>query len=304
MSNRVHYTACPVCASTAINPLLTAKDYTVSGEDFVIWQCNQCTLRFTQDVPDADSIGPYYQSDDYISHTNTSKGLVNQLYQKVRTYTLEQKAKMIQEATGQSKGTLLDVGCGTGAFLNVMKKKGWATTGLEPDAATRQRAKELFELDLQDSAALFQLPSGSFDAITLWHVLEHVHDLHAYMKQLKTLLKSNGRLFIAVPNYQSLDASIYRLHWAAYDVPRHLYHFTPKSIRSLLQQHSLQLETLKPMWFDSFYISMLSSKYRHGKTSMVGSFISGLRSNMTTLANKEKCSSLIYVIKGPLSPEG
>lgn len=297
MNNRVHYSHCPICNSTSINPLLTVKDYTVSNEEFVIWQCGQCTLRFTQDIPDAASIGAYYQSEDYISHTNTSKGLVNQLYQRVRKLTLEQKAKLIQQVTGLSTGALLDVGCGIGAFVHTMQQKGWQATGLEPDANTRRLSKELYGLDLQDASELYSLTPTSFDAITLWHVLEHVHDLHAYIEQLKSLLNSNGRLFIAVPNYQSVDANIYGSTWAAYDVPRHLYHFTPKSIQTLMSQHGLQVISEKPMWFDSFYISMLSSKYRFGKTKLVGSFISGLRSNLTALANRERCSSLIYIIK-------
>lgn len=297
MNNRVHYSHCPICNSTSINPLLTVKDYTVSNEEFVIWQCGQCTLRFTQDIPDAASIGAYYQSEDYISHTNTSKGLVNQLYQRVRKLTLEQKAKLIQQVTGLSTGALLDVGCGIGAFVHTMQQKEWQATGLEPDANTRRLSKELYGLDLQDASELYSLTPTSFDAITLWHVLEHVHDLHAYIEQLKSLLNSNGRLFIAVPNYQSVDANIYGSTWAAYDVPRHLYHFTPKSIQTLMSQHGLQVISEKPMWFDSFYISMLSSKYRFGKTKLVGSFISGLRSNLTALANRERCSSLIYIIK-------
>jgi 2-polyprenyl-3-methyl-5-hydroxy-6-metoxy-1,4-benzoquinol methylase len=303
MNNRVHYSHCPICSSTAINPLLTVKDYTVSHEEFVIWQCGECSLRFTQDVPDADSIGPYYQSEDYISHTNTNKGLVNQLYQRVRKLTLEQKAKLIQEVTGLQTGSLLDVGCGIGAFVHTMQEKGWQATGLEPDANTRHLSKELFGLELKEASALFSLTPSTFDAITLWHVLEHVHDLHEYVEQLKTLLKPGGRLFIAVPNYKSLDASIYGSSWAAYDVPRHLYHFTPKAIQTLMKQHGLEVVNEKPMWFDSFYISMLSSKYRHGKTSLFGSFISGLRSNITAFTNKERCSSLIYII-GPLSPKG
>ncbi|HYH15517.1 MAG TPA: class I SAM-dependent methyltransferase, partial [Flavisolibacter sp.] len=214
-----------------------------------------------------------------------------------RKLTLEQKAKLIAGTTGLSKGSLLDVGCGIGAFVHTMKTKGWQAEGLEPDANTRRLSKELYGLELQDAATLYSLSPASYDAITLWHVLEHVHDLHDYIEQLKTLLKPNGRLFIAVPNYQSVDANIYGSTWAAYDVPRHLYHFTPTSIKRLMVQHGLQVIDEKPMWFDSFYISMLSTKYRFGKTKLIGSFISGLRSNLTALANKERCSSLIYIIK-------
>jgi 2-polyprenyl-3-methyl-5-hydroxy-6-metoxy-1,4-benzoquinol methylase len=262
MDGRVHYSTCPVCNSAEINPLLTIKDHSVSKEEFVVWQCSNCTLRFTQDVPDENSIGRYYKSEDYISHTNTDKGFINKAYQKVRDYTLQQKAKLIVEETGVDKGSLLDIGCGTGAFLKTMQEKEWQVKGIEPDEDARKLAKQLYGLSIDEPAIMNELKDHSFDAITLWHVLEHVHHLHEYIEQLKRLLKPAGKLFIAVPNYQSKDAAIYRLHWAAYDIPRHLYHFSPKSINVLMQQHRLRIEKQKPMWFDSFYISMLSSKYR------------------------------------------
>ena len=294
--NKVHYTNCPVCNSIAINPLLTVKDHSVSKEEFVIWQCSNCSLRFTQDVPDETSIGRYYQSADYISHTNTSKGLINRLYQKVRNYTLDQKANLIIGETVQ-QGKILDLGAGIGAFVHTMKKKGWDICGIEPDEGARQQAKNLFDIDLKETNALQQLSQNSFDAITLWHVLEHVHQLHPYIEQLKSLLKAKGKLFIAVPNYQSLDGSIYKLYWAAYDVPRHLYHFTPKAVDQLMLQHGLKVIAKKPMWFDSFYISLLSSKYKNGITSWIGAGLSGLRSNMRAMFNKDYCSSIVYIIE-------
>ncbi|MFN2458202.1 MAG: class I SAM-dependent methyltransferase [Chitinophagaceae bacterium] len=296
MSAKVHYTECPVCKSKKINPLFTAKDNIVSNEDFVIWQCSDCTVRFTQDVPDEQEIRAYYQSSDYISHSNTSKGFVNKLYLAVRKYTLKQKAKLITKYTDLSNGNILDMGCGVGAFLNAMNRVGWKPTGLEPDADARKLAKELFNLNVKGTDALPELPQNYFDAITLWHVLEHVHQLHNYLEHLKLLLKPNGKLFIAVPNYTSMDADVYRLHWAAYDVPRHLYHFTPKGMSALLQQHGLKLVAKKPMWFDSFYISLLSSKNKNGKTRMLSAFVTGLRSNIIAAYNKDRCSSLIYII--------
>jgi len=296
MTPLVHYTKCPVCKSASIDPLLTAKDFTVSSEEFVIWQCRDCTLRFTQDVPDAEHIGRYYQSEDYISHSNTKKGIVNQLYQRVRSYTLDQKAALIKKETGVDAGNILDVGAGTGAFLHTMQGQKWLVTGVEPDPKARKLASTLHDLDLMDTDQLFNLPKLSFDAITLWHVLEHVHDLHHYMEQLSTLLKPNGKIFIAVPNYKALDASVYGPFWAAYDVPRHLYHFTPQAIESLIRQHGLQLVNKKPMWFDSFYISMLSSKYHSGKTKLISSFLNGLHSNVKAALDKDRCSSITYII--------
>ena len=294
--NRIHYTHCPVCSSSQINPLLTVKDHSVSKEDFVIWQCIECSLRFTQDVPDEDSIGSYYASQDYISHSNTDKGVVSKLYQKVRKFTLEQKAKLVVHYT-KKKGKMLDVGAGIGAFLSVMKGKGWEIKGIEPDFTARENARKFYGLELEEPSQLYSLIHESYDAITLWHVLEHVHQLHDYIEQLKNLLTQEGKIFIAVPNYTSTDAAAYRNFWAAYDVPRHLYHFTPRSIEKLMQLHGLKLIAKKPMWFDSFYISLLSSKYHKGKTSWLGAGVNGLRSNINALMNKDKCSSLIYIIQ-------
>ena len=294
--SKVHYTHCPVCGSSSINPLLTVKDHSVSGEEFVIWQCENCSLRFTQDIPDESSMGPYYQSADYISHSNTSQGLVNSLYQKVRKYTLQQKASLIIGRTA-SKGSLLDIGAGIGAFLNEMKKRGWDVTGIEPDEGARAQSSHLFGINLLLPSEIKNLRPGTFDAITLWHVLEHVEPLHDYVQLLKQLLKPGGRIFIAVPNYQALDAAIYRNYWAAYDVPRHLYHFTPKAVQVLMQNHGLKVSEIKPMWFDAFYISLLSSKYRFGKPHWPGAVFNGLRSNFKALFRKKAASSLIYIIE-------
>jgi 2-polyprenyl-3-methyl-5-hydroxy-6-metoxy-1,4-benzoquinol methylase len=291
--NRVHYTSCPVCSSTAIDPLITLNDYSISKEQFTIWQCADCTLRFTQDVPDEASIGSYYQSEDYISHSNTQKGFINKAYQIVRSRTLKQKARLIKSYT-KEKGTILDIGAGTGAFLNTMQQQGWNVSGIEPDAGAREHAKKLFDLQLQEPNTLKDFPPSNFDAITMWHVLEHVHQLHPYVERLKEMIKQDGRIFIAVPNYTSLDAQLYGNYWAGYDVPRHLYHFSPQSMHKLMELHGLKIIAKKPMWFDSFYVSLLSSKYRSG--NMIAAGINGLRSNINALMNKERCSSLIYII--------
>ena len=289
------YRSCPNCGDKNISKVLSAKDYTVSGEQFDIWECKNCTQRFTQNIPGANDIGQYYQSENYISHSDTAKGFVNNLYHKVRKRTLVKKRKLIEEATGKTKGNILDVGAGTGAFLNTMKNAEWNCTGIEPDNNARKKALELYGLDLKESKELFLLPSKSFDAITLWHVLEHVHELHSYVEQLKNLLTTDGKLFIAVPNYTSADAKMYGEFWAAYDVPRHLYHFSPKAMKTLLNAHGLKLETIKPMWYDSVYVSLLSEKYKTGKSNPAKAFTNGMISNAETVFNKTKCSSLIYI---------
>ncbi|MBK8141518.1 MAG: class I SAM-dependent methyltransferase [Chitinophagaceae bacterium] len=296
MKELIHYTHCPVCGSADIVNIMAAKDHTVSGETFKVAGCNACSFHFTQDVPDAASISPYYKSENYISHTNTSKGLINSLYQSVRKRTLKQKRKLIERVTGLTKGNLLDVGSGTGAFAGEMKKNGWSVTGLEPDEDARNVAKQSFGVDLSDIRGFYELPNETFDAITLWHVLEHVHDLQGYMAKLQLLLKDNGKIFIAVPNYTSKDASVYKEYWAAYDVPRHLYHFSPQSMKVLIEKHGMKLLRYKPMWYDSFYVSMLSSKYKNGKTNLVAAFFNGLLSNLGASADVKKCSSVIYII--------
>ena len=296
MSHIVHYTNCPVCGSEDFHKVFTVKDYTVSAGYFVIEECTHCSLRFTQDVPDEQSIGQYYLSEDYISHSNTAKGLINRVYHFVRKRTLAHKRKLIQKATGLSKGCILDLGCGTGSFVSEMKLSGWDVTGLEPDPGARKLAKEMYELDIAGADEFYRLPAEGFDAITLWHVLEHVHDPEKYIRQLKKILKEKGRIFIAVPNYTSLDAAIYKEAWAAYDVPRHLYHFSPRSMDLLMKKHDLKILAYKPMWYDSFYISLLSSKYKNGKSGYISATLNGLRSNMAAFRNIKKCSSLVYII--------
>lgn len=297
MATTIHYTTCPVCGSGDLQPVFPVKDFTVSQESFPVVSCTSCTLRFTQNVPDAEAIGPYYQSEDYISHTNTSKGLVNKLYQAVRGYTMKVKRNLIQKQTGLTQGSLLDMGCGTGTFLHTMQKSGWQVTGMEPDATARAAGKKNYGLSIDSPEQFYHLPADSFDVITLWHVLEHVHDLHQYIAQLKKILKPGGRLFIAVPNYQAREQQVYKANWAAYDVPRHLYHFSPQAVRGLMQQHQLTVSAYKPMWFDSFYIALLSSRYKHGRPNWIGACWQGVMSNLKALGNPQKCSSVIYVIK-------
>jgi 2-polyprenyl-3-methyl-5-hydroxy-6-metoxy-1,4-benzoquinol methylase len=294
----IHYNLCPVCGSTHLTKVLAVNDYTVSKEDFQVWECATCSLRFTQDVPNETSIIPYYKSEEYISHSNTDKGLINTLYKAVRKLTLTQKRKLVKRVTGLKKGVLLDVGSGTGAFASEMQQHGWLVTGLEPDEGARKIAQKDFGIKLQPTDRFYQLPPASFDAITLWHVLEHVHDLHRYIAQLKILLKPGGKLLIAVPNYTSLDADIYKEFWAAYDVPRHLYHFSPPAIRKLMEKHQMAVVGYKPMWFDSFYICLLSSKYKNGNTRWLPAILNGLRSNAHAWGKTKRCSSVIYILAG------
>ena len=288
--NHIHYRECPLCRSSDIAYSLTAKDYTVSKENFEIWECNQCTARFTQDIPDAEYIGPYYQSSAYVSHSDTQEGVINKLYHIVRNFTLQSKRKLVEKYTGVSNGNLLDVGAGTGAFAAAMQQKGWNITGLEPDATARENALEKHQLTLIDPQELYSLPPSHFDAITMWHVLEHVHNLHGYLETYHRILKPGGTLVIAVPNYTSLDASKYKETWAAYDV-------SPKSLRLLASQKGFTVKAYQPMWFDSFYVAMLSEQYLTGKNNLIKAVWNGLLSNLNCIPDAKNCSSVIYIIQ-------
>ena len=291
-------THCPCCASGNITKALECEDYTVSHEIFEIWHCANCSQRFTQNIPDQEAIGPYYQSDTYISHSDTEKGLVNKLYKLARNYTLNWKLKLVAKWTGiQKGGSILDIGAGTGAFLENAQTQGWFVTGLEPDAGARKLSHEKYGLALDEPSRLFSLPGASFDAVTMWHVMEHVHQLHEYMAEIKRVLKQEGTALIALPNYTSKDATHYGKFWAAYDVPRHLYHFSPAAVRKLASQHGLQVETTKRMWLDAFYIAILSEQYKNGKGDLIAAVFNGFKSNLQAWSHKEECSSLVYVIK-------
>ena len=265
MASIISYQTCPCCGSKNISAVLSVKDYTVSQVTFQVFECADCTLRFTQDIADEANIGKYYQSENYISHSDTHEGIINKLYHYVRSITLRNKYKIVCTQTKKTTGSLMDIGAGTGAFANFMKTAKWTVTGLEPDITARTVAYNKFQLELKSPAELFNLPENSFDAITMWHVLEHVHNLDGYMNAFGKLLKQEGKLFIAVPNYTSYDASVYKEYWAAYDVPRHLYHFSPTSIKLLANKHNLNVIAIKPMWYDSFYISMISEQYKNRK---------------------------------------
>jgi SAM-dependent methyltransferase len=284
---------CPVCCSEQTKKCFTVKDHSVSGKDFLLYECSSCTLRFTFPAPPEEEIGVFYKSPDYISHTDQQKGITGSLYRIVRKWTLLQKVNLVMHFVQKKVGMHIDLGAGTGAFVNAMEKAGWNTIGFEPDEQARKRANKLYKASVYPARDFYQIPDGGYDAITLWHVLEHVHKLHDTVQKISKLLSPKGKLFIAVPNYASYDAKHYRSHWAAYDVPRHLYHFTPQSMSILLEKHGLKITSVRPMWFDSFYVSLLSEKYKRG--NLLSGFIFGFISNLVALLNRKKCSSLIYI---------
>ncbi|MGZ4089738.1 MAG: class I SAM-dependent methyltransferase [Bacteroidia bacterium] len=286
---------CPCCKSPQFEPYLKCKDYTVSGEMFTIVKCVSCGFKFTNPRPENSELGKYYKSEEYISHSNTSKGVISKLYHMVRNYTLKQKIKLISKYV--SRGTIIDYGCGTGKFLKASQEAGWKVYGMEPDEGAKKIASEMSVPAYQDKSKLKEaLGNQKAHAITLWHVLEHVNDLEETLGFFKDSLSPEGILVIAVPNYLSFDAQYYKEYWAAYDVPRHLYHFDIKTISLLLEPFGFKLAQTHPMKFDSFYVSMLSEKYKTGSINYFKAFITGLKSNLKAKTNKDY-SSVIYVFK-------
>lgn len=287
----VHIEKCPVCGDKDQEHYITCKDYTVSGEHFNIVSCKGCDFKFTSPRPVDSVIGDYYKSEDYVSHSNTKKGLINKLYHAVRTRTLRAKLALISSYV--SRGTILDYGCGTGMFLKTCKEAGWNCYGLEPDSdAARIAAGQGLKVKSTKAA----LEGEKYDIITLWHVLEHITDLHETLEFFKQKLSDTGTLIIAVPNYSSWDAKHYKEHWAGYDVPRHIYHFNLDSITRLLKSFGFKLSDTKPMKFDSYYVSLLSEKYKTGSMNYIHAFFNGLRSNLNA-GNSSGYSSVIYIFK-------
>lgn len=282
---------CPICESTSFHKTLTAKDYTVSQKNFDVVECDQCGFWFTNPIPSENTIGEYYKSESYISHSSTNKGVISKLYHLVRSYTLKQKVKLVNRLT---KGkTHLDLGAGTGHFVNQMKLAGFSTFGLEPDEDARNFAKNEFNVELKSPENIYSLEPNSLDVITMWHVLEHVFHLKKDVKALVQALKHDGVFIVAVPNRLSFDAQFYKEFWAAYDLPIHLYHFRPEDISNLFELFHLEVKEILPMKFDSYYVSMLSEKYKGG--NILKAFWIGWLSNLK--AKQGFYSSQIYVLK-------
>lgn len=271
---------------------IRVQDHSVSKESFDLLLDEELQLLKTYPQPALDQLSKYYESEDYISHTDGKRSLFEKLYHIIKRKAIRDKVKLITSLQSQ-KGSLLDIGAGTGDFLSEAKNQNWTITGIEPNPKAKTIA---ISKGVSFAESLDSLENNSFDVITMWHVLEHVPDLEKQIQELKRLLKPTGTIIIAVPNYRSFDAKHYGKFWAAYDVPRHLWHFSKTAIEKLFAREDMQLVKILPMVFDSFYVSLLSEKYKTGKMNFVKGFWIGLRSNLKAKQNLE-FSSHIYVIK-------
>jgi SAM-dependent methyltransferase len=293
----VHFNKCPLCNSEDISDWLYVSDHFLTGEQFPLMQCSCCGFKFTQDHPDGSEIARYYESADYISHNDSAGGFSAFLYRTARGFMLRRKTNMVCTKTSLKRGNILDIGSGTGHFLSAMKTRGWNVKGIEINDKARLFSIAEFGLDVLPSGSLSQLPPDSFDAITLWHVLEHFQDPFIFASEIVRLLKQGGICLVALPNSSSFDARHYNEFWAAYDVPRHLWHFTPATLKLFFENSGLSIRSIHRLTLDVFYISILSEKYKKTRLYLIRGIILGLRFFTLELFNREKSSSLIYLLQ-------
>jgi 2-polyprenyl-3-methyl-5-hydroxy-6-metoxy-1,4-benzoquinol methylase len=293
---------CPLCHSSEISKYLSVIDHSVSKEQFRLEKCSQCGLIFTNPRPEANQIDRYYESPDYISHTDSNTGLLNNLYKIARGFSLRWKGSQISQHINTQGAKLLDIGCGTGDFLLYCKKNGFICQGIEPNDGARKIAEKKIESKIHPPETIFYIESSSFDIITMWHVLEHVDDLNKYVASLFNILNPGGYCFIAIPNPSSYDSVKYGKNWAAYDVPRHLSHFYPDTVKYLFKQNSFSFVKAVPMKLDAFYISLLSEKYKRGGSlslmAYLDAIVTGAKSNFKA-DSAEKYSSVLYIFTKP-----
>lgn len=282
---------CPSCQQTKFTNQDIIIDYANSQESFALSKCDNCELIFTNPRPSIDVIHKYYKSFNYQSHKSTVQSPFDLAYNIARSYSNARKKRIILRY--HQAGSILDFGCGTGNFLNTFSSKKWKKIGLDTNLEALKIADSKFGIETyQDLKGIMDLPK--FKVITCWHSIEHVHDLRYTIETLTNRLKSKGTLILAVPNYKSYDAVHYSNYWAGYDVPRHLYHFSPKSIAHLLKQFKMSLTNTFPLKLDAYYVSLLSEKYRKSNFPILKAIKTGYRSNRYASETNEY-SSLIYV---------
>ncbi|NNK39212.1 MAG: class I SAM-dependent methyltransferase [Winogradskyella sp.] len=276
-------------------PFITVKDFTVSQEEFQLIYDKDLGLLKTHPQPLEIDLPRYYKSEAYISHTNAKRNLFERLYHVVRSYMLKRKLRLLNSLKTPNK-SVLDIGCGTGDFLNEALQKGWQVIGVEPNPKARELANAKTNNSVYDNSQLSKLNNKRFDIITMWHVLEHVVDYNDYFNIAYRLLKDNGYFILALPNFKSLDAEHYGEFWAGYDVPRHLWHFSKDAIIKISEEHQFRVEQILPLRFDAYYVSMLSEKYKTGKMNFFRAMLIGFKSNREAKRTNQY-SSLIYVLK-------
>lgn len=295
--NKLNIDVCPLCGGTRLEGFITCKDFSATGDLFELINCKECSFTHTQGVPEGHDMDRYYNTADYISHTDTKKGIINLFYHHTRKLMLARKARMVTKESHRETGKILDIGTGTGYFANAMARKGWEVDAIERNAGARDRAREKFGIEVKSDEAIDELLPGTYDVITLWHVMEHLEHLNETWEKLYELLAEKGILIVAAPNCRSYDAGKYGTYWAAYDVPRHLWHFTPATMRQFAIKHRFIMAARYPMPFDAFYISILSEKNKGSFCPVLKGAFTGLSAWFHTFEKKDKSSSVVYVFR-------
>ncbi len=314
MKIEIETRACPLCGQANHTQFLQAPDRfnPEGGYSFRIAQCTDCGFVYLNPRPIAETIGQFYQDEAYQPFLSTlgERSLWDRLYEFVRSHALRGKRNKIERL--QKTGRLLDVGCGTGEFLDEMQRHGWQVAGMEKDEEAAQFAGKNYGLAVQTRLLQeCEFDKASFDVITFWHVLEHVYDPIETLNTAKSLLKPDGLILIAMPNIHSFDARFYGQHWVALDTPRHLLHFTPDSVAKLCDVIGLRLLGVRQMVLDAFYNCILSEQLRLTMKKKTGIRLlpAGLRAGViATLSVANACrfwrsqlrngSSNLYVLAG------
>ncbi len=267
-----------------------SKDYLVTGESFKVYLDENKIIGKTFPAPKKSEMFKYYDSNQYLPHSYNNKNLITILYSVVKRQMHRKKLEWMSRQLNHNS-SVLDYGCGTGDFVNYLRSKSVMAYGYDPNIK--------FNLDSPDYLTNnFDWGVNKYDIIFLWHVLEHTHDPFVLLQSLKKLLKKNGKIFIAIPNFKSFDSTYYRKYWAGYDLPRHLWHFSRKSIYQIAEQNNFKIHTEKRLYLDAIYVSFLSEKYKSSRFPYLQGLIIGFISIFRSFFTKES-SSFLFVFNKP-----
>lgn len=267
------------------NRVITTYDFFKTQEKFEIIQTNLPGVLQTYPTP--ENLEPYYHSDNYQSHKKEASSPIDYIYRLLRKYNLFLKYKLIKDLDYAS-ADILDFGCGTGELVQYLNTKGYNAVGYEPNRNALSILKERGTPQIKN----IQQIENQYDIITLFHVLEHLREPIETINLLKKHLTINGLLIIALPNHSSWDAAHYQQFWAAYDVPRHLWHYNKEGIKQLLNQLDFKLIKQSGQPFDPYFISLLSEQYKKSKFPFSKALIKGSISNIKALYNKQYSSNI------------
>ena len=295
--NYQDFTPCPLCGASGQMPYADCIDFTVSKESFILLRCPQCGVVFTSNPPKESETIRYDTLDLKLKLGDSPRGLTDKLYYYVRHRMLRKKASIVESQSYRTGGTLLNYGAKTGYFSHYMERRGWKVTSIEKYHEERQFSLETFHHRMYDVSEMDRLTPETFDVITLWHVFEHCYNPNGLLNRFYRLLRPGGILLIACPNICSTDAMHYGANWAAYNVPRHLWHFNPTSLSNLLNKHGFTLMHRQKLSYDCFYISVLSEKNKNSKMPFLRGMWFGMRCWFISLARLDKSSSLVYVFR-------